>query len=490
MKFCAQLDRYCDGELESERRAAFESHLEVCEECRGRIAKWSEIAHEIDLITRENEEALPAFSEALAQRLMERAGSRTQRRQGFAIGLRPALAFAAALVVIATVFILTRAPKPDRSPDSTPDQREEASAAIAARLIRADEPGSLPLTASLNIPLEAPQNGRVLVSLGQDEIGMASRSRLNIRKSTKEYTLIELERGTAVFSVSPRGERGEFVVKADHLEVRVVGTRFAVSLERGKTEVSVMEGTVEAVTGENRAFPVRAGQRFLVSSESDVSMTELSERYTAILMNILSEDIVEGRIAEAEDTAEQAGANEVDSGEFRQTREKPRKTGSAHYKSSIDTWRDWVIGGRFDEASRAIVEHLQQKPKDGDAWSLLADCRRKSGDWRGAVDAYRKVIALGPANQAEQARFRAGALLQDKLHAHSEAIELLDEYVNSGAGDNMLTAEALYRLAKSHLALGHRDRAMDLLEEVVERHRGSSAAAGAHKLIEKIKSDD
>ncbi|WP_129791500.1 FecR domain-containing protein [Sphingosinicella sp. CPCC 101087] len=75
---------------------------------------------------------------------------------------------------------------------------------------------------------------------------------------------IVLRRGEALFDVAHDTSR-PFVVTADDVTVRAVGTRFAVAVEGGDIEVTVAEGTVEVAKAGEPPRLIRANQQFVVA---------------------------------------------------------------------------------------------------------------------------------------------------------------------------------------------------------------------------------
>jgi hypothetical protein len=85
-----------------------------------------------------------------------------------------------------------------------------------------------------------------------------------------------LRAGRARFHVPHQPAGRHFAVRAGDVEVRVVGTRFEVGLERGRVSVSVSEGVVEVWTGtrggarQAMAALLRAGERWSDAPEPPV----------------------------------------------------------------------------------------------------------------------------------------------------------------------------------------------------------------------------
>jgi cytochrome c-type biogenesis protein CcmH/NrfG len=145
-----------------------------------------------------------------------------------------------------------------------------------------------------------------------------------------------------------------------------------------------------------------------------------------------------------------------------------------------------IVENRLDDARTGLTGHLKRSPLDTTAWSLLADCERKSGRWGQSVAAYEKVIALAPAGERRRAKYRAAAILQDQLGDHGRAASFLEDYVKTSAGGDPVLAEAMVRLARSYLQLGRQTRAKQLLLQVTGEHGGTRAATRASEMLKTL----
>lgn len=91
------------------------------------------------------------------------------------------------------------------------------------------------------------------------------------------HPLVLLERGAAWFTVAPRMQRPEFVVRAGNAMVRVVGTRFRVARSEERISVEVERGLVD-VQFRGTVVAVGPGQRW--SSESPGEVATIASRPT------------------------------------------------------------------------------------------------------------------------------------------------------------------------------------------------------------------
>ncbi len=502
MSGCHKLEQYRDRELSIEERVAFEKHLEECASCCESTILWQEIESEIISITAGDEEKLPAWNEKNRERLIREAAA--QRRMRPVSWLRPVAIAAAAAVLVGLAFLFM---------DIVSEREKAGSQKVTARLVNGKSVYPMVLADEALQTIESPQWSRVLLKIGKDIVGLSYNSRMKIVELSATRTRLFLERGTVACSVAREASEREFFVETEQLVVRVTGTHFAVTqLDDGTTHVDVSEGRVQVTRPGQKLESVAAGHRLSVTSEGQSTrapITDATEERIAMLLSDVPSGSRDSRSDGHDDRAEMQGGKDAPQSEKADEvedlaseredappvelvfEEAASSTGSKRKSKttrsdSLSRWRDWIVQGRLEEAQRAIVAHLKKARKDKDAWSLLADCRRKAGDYRGAIGAYRKVIALAPTTEANQARFRAGKLLQDRLGAHAEAIDLFEDYVDSKSGNKMLKAEALLRMARSHRSMGRVTRARELLEEVAKKHSGTAAAEQARRILKEL----
>jgi thioredoxin-like negative regulator of GroEL len=156
---------------------------------------------------------------------------------------------------------------------------------------------------------------------------------------------------------------------------------------------------------------------------------------------------------------------------------------------TVDDIKRWIIDGQFPKAERAINARLTKKPNDVESLQLLAACMRKAGKYQAAVVAYQKIIKAGNSVEQNQARFKAGAILQDRLGKHEDAVRYFDEYLAKPGSLRPNTVEARMRLARSFHAVGRDKQYRDLLALIVREHGGTEAAVKAGKQLEALESN-
>ncbi len=107
------------------------------------------------------------------------------------------------------------------------------------------------------------------VSFGDSHVELDATSAV-VMSHENGYPTVLLERGAAWFTVAPRKQRPEFVVRAGDATVRVVGTRFRVARSDERIAVSVERGVVEV---QFRGSVVELGASQYWSSDSPGSIS-------------------------------------------------------------------------------------------------------------------------------------------------------------------------------------------------------------------------
>ncbi len=90
---------------------------------------------------------------------------------------------------------------------------------------------------------------RSLTLIEGSEVQLAAGAQIDLTLADDREVVVVLQRGRASFDVTKRPSR-RFVVKADSIEVRVVGTKFAVRRDGRAVEVEVERGIVEVREGD------------------------------------------------------------------------------------------------------------------------------------------------------------------------------------------------------------------------------------------------
>ena len=292
----------------------------------------------------------PQVNEARLQRVWAGVDARLPRRGrsrlwGWALGLGAAAVAATALVVIVPRF----------------DHPEPQSLLAGAVLETASDSLTMGLVDGSSLKLE-------------------QRSRVEVASSGPAGVRLRLKRGRIECSVQPRKEPN-FVVLADGVEVRVVGTRFAVATERDsqsrRVEVQVHEGVVEVKSSAEPGEVVRlkAGQ-----SWSQVTKTGPSEKVAAKPVPAVS----------AEPVAPQAPS---DNG-IERAASGPREL--------LEEANALRRAGKAREAAKRYEALLTRYGSDSRAGLAAFELGRlrmdRFGDMKGAIVAFEKAMALAPGS--------------------------------------------------------------------------------------------
>lgn len=213
------------------------------------------------------------------------------------------------------------------------------------------------------------------------EIVAAPGARLERTSTSSDEVRVALRDGSATFEVT-RNPARTFVVEADDVQVRVVGTRFVVRRELGGVvEVRVERGAVDVVV-RGEVQRLRAGESRRVEPLAEASVDEPPSE------------------AEAAPTKRAARARRVERAE---PREDPRE--------AFDAARTARRDGSARDAAELYERFLREFPRDeraGLAAFELGRLRMDSlSDPRGAAQAFGRALELAPRSPfAEDARAR------------------------------------------------------------------------------------
>jgi len=440
--------------------AAFERHLAACAACRGQLERWRAATAAIAEGASALAAARPVTADERRALLARARGAPRERREAsrpifFRVAVPIALAAMAA--VVATAVWL-------RGRDASPE--------VAAV--------SRPVESALRVIAAGPGEGGNVERAGPARLVLAPGSRLVVEDESADAAAVTLVRGRVAVEVEGREDGEVFAVAAGPLRIHVVGTVFAVSRDGVHVRVEVAEGRVEVSRDDGSQWRVPAGRKIGVAPRGTAILEDLSAGEIAGVLALFGRE----RLAQAGEAAgREADLDEPDGRAVEG--QAPSLAGTVREEGGnvLEQLRGLVASGQFVEAEGRLVEHLERHPQDTAAWSLLADCRRKSGRYQDAVVAYLELIDRAVGAEADLARYKAGVILQDNLGDHLAAVMFLDEFLVGAAGET-LAPDAMLRAARSHAVLGDEPRARALLEQVVDRHAGHRAAAAARRLLE------
>ena len=250
--------------------------------------------------------------------------------------------------------------------------------------------------------------------------------------------------------------------------------------------MTLADGEVEVTGPDQPAASVKAGQTLRIAEENQLHRETVDADARNRITVLLSPEATTADTGQTVLPAAPAAAPELDVVDSEPGTSPPTRQGlkGAQGAENLTDWQEMVIDGQYRRAESALRAHLGRFPKDADAWWLLATCRRKAGDWQGAVDAYDSVIRTAGASRKDKARFRAATILQEKLGNHDKALGYLGAYLKNAGRTKPLRAEALIRQATSYLSVGQKKRAVSALKTVISDYGNSPAATRAERMLQ------
>ena len=238
---------------------------------------------------------------------------------------------------------------------------------------------------------------------------MQTGARVDVDVQTDELVRLVQHAGVVRYEVTPNRER-RFVVDADDVQVRVIGTVFTVALDEDVVRVAVERGKVE-VAESDRVVQLGAGDALEIERAAPVDEPI-----------VLDDDVVVELEPEASKPRDKAPS-------------KPVAT-ARQLEERADAAR---VAGRSDEAAAALSELVKRYPRDPRAYSAyftLGKVERSRGRHSAAAVAFTACHQRAPAGPlAEDARAEAAvswltAGRADRAAAAAQAY--LDRY-DSGA---------------------------------------------------------
>lgn len=240
----------------------------------------------------------------------------------------------------------------------------------------------------------AQDSARTLRLSEGSEVALSPGAVLELAMADDAEVVLLLERGRASFDVQKRPSR-RFVVKADAVEVRVVGTKFTVQREGRGVEVSVQRGLVEVLEG-----PVvrrlGAGERWSrVSAPAPAAMTGEEERGERA--PLATKVVRRQRVLQAEGVAEPARTAPAESEELT----GPNPGPAPEVPGPADTFTAALQARADGQAKQAILgfQHVCERwpasayaPMSAFEWGRLA--LETQDDPRQAARAFERTLEL------------------------------------------------------------------------------------------------
>jgi tetratricopeptide (TPR) repeat protein len=458
---------------ESEVADSFTAHLEECADCAAKVAKTKLLEKEVAAMAREADNRIPSWSVETRQRLIEASISPS-------VGKRARLWAPAAIAAAALVAVFVVSSSPEEP--ARPAQIDALS--IVATAIHEDGKTN-PI--QMDRLISAPSDARLLLRVGHDVFGLEASGRVRVEAALKNEVRLRLEKGVVACQVAHRNKEGQFTVVYRSYSIRVVGTRFSVGADKeNQLLVSVIDGEVKVTGPDQLAASVKAGQTLKIAKENQLHRETVAPDARNQINVLLSPEATRVDTGQTVLRTTPATAPELDVVDFAPRTSPPSRQGSKGAQASEDLtdWQEMVIDGQYQRAESALRAHLRRFPRDANAWWLLATCRRKAGDWPGAVDAYDSVIRNAGASRKDKARFRAATILQEKQGNHDKALEYLGAYLKNAGRTKPLRAEALIRQATSYLSMGQKKQAVSALKTVISDYGNTPAATRAKHMLQ------
>jgi len=302
-----------------------------------------------------------------------------------------------------------------------------AAAAIAVRTGQLGHSGELASSAWEGASLETGADALSVKLVDGSELKVDPASRVEVGDRTPSVVKLVLKRGRLGCDVTHRPGRS-FVVMADGVEVRVVGTRFSVATEHdggsARVEVRVERGTVEVRGAGASAEVVRieAGR-----SWSQVTSTQpLGEASDEAAAAEEPPEMIPAPEPEPRHVAapSRAAARAV-------APSKPTHvTGPRElFELARGQWRRGLIQDAADTYQALLTEY----PRDGRAGLAAFELGRlrmdRLGDLRGAVQALERAVALAPGSEFREDAMARLVAANAGAHDMSACARARDQYL-------------------------------------------------------------
>jgi outer membrane protein assembly factor BamD (BamD/ComL family) len=133
-----------------------------------------------------------------------------------------------------------------------------------------------------------------------------------------------------------------------------------------------------------------------------------------------------------------------------------------------------------DAVGTAMYSSGEEVKADG---SMRAAARMAAGDYDGAIDEYKKVIAEKPGDPFPVSEI--AKIYAEKLKNPNRALTYLQAHLESHEWPEDNAAFLMFRIVEIHMHEHHLEEAKDILEQVVGNFPGTRHAANAkHKINE------
>jgi ferric-dicitrate binding protein FerR (iron transport regulator) len=362
------------------------------------------------------------------------------------------------------------------------------------------------------------QKGKAAVELLRGSyVVLGSGAQMSVEQLRGRQTMLRLDRGRLVASVTPRSGRGMFVVRTPHGNVAVVGTMFAVQVTDRAVSVQVLRGKVRVEEPRKKKRTVTRGHATELGGDGAVRRLK-NQEMQGVLEEVASVEIMRAeRPARLEVKSQPPGAvvridgvkigctpltAAVRAGHRRLSLalpghsavhelmalnagarvsrdfdlEKRPQTAAPDSPVDEDSLKGTDDGG---EARTKAAAGRPQRPRPAERvdthrtpQQLLAEARRKRArkDWSGAAAAYRKLIRMHPGTYAGRSALVAlGVLELDHLANSNTALQLFERYLRT-TRTGVLAQEAAYGKTRALRRLGRREKEKKALQAFLHRY--------------------
>lgn len=265
--------------------------------------------------------------------------------------------------------------------------------------------------------------GRTLTLIEGSEIQLTAGAQLDLTQADENEVVVVLQRGRASFDVARRPSRS-FVVKADSIEVRVVGTKFAVRREGRAVEVEVERGIV------------------LVREGDVVKRLVKGERWARVLPQAEATAPIEpdDEMVEGEEEAEQPQATRSTKRKVvRPSRKQPEPLAAAPTAPVAEE----------EPLTLAVETPAAPEPSPADAFAAAMRARA-GGHTKEAIVGFQQVCERWPSSAfAPMSAFEWGRLALDSQDDPRQAVRAFERTLELATSAS-LVEDALARLTEAY----------------------------------------
>jgi TolA-binding protein len=493
MTECTDLQHYLNGELAAPEQHQFEMHLADCATCASDVRAWQKIRQTIQQDAARRAFRTPAQDHVQRYRL---EATFAGHRSLVPLKRNPILLFAAmaliacglgALAIYWSHAVWDIGQNITASPSSVHITRFRADGRIFQSVENSEN------------EISANANEQLLATVGADRIAVAPNGKITVHSRKQPANGLAVRDGWIACSVSKRSAHRRFVTQTwdNRFIVEVKGTRFGVNYRPPPTvpdssplfQVAVTEGVVAVKEQHLREWTLTAGKQLVVRADGTASVNAISNRHRTIVTSLLNptSPAPDWTIlldeASAPSPEHSFGNGTAASSPAKKARRQglrpvaPKAIAADTLSNFIVEMKQWIGTGRHGDAIRAIEERLITESTNSELWRLLAESRRKSGNYQGAAAAYRRVVEFASPQIANAARYKLGLMYQNELNQPANAIPFFASYLANES--QLLRAEALYHLAKAEYSTGKKSLATVHLKEVIGAHGATAAAVKA-----------